>query len=309
MCERIVSMLASGTEIVAALGLEERLVGISHECDYPPTVLDRARVSRTRFDPTGMTSGEVDRAVRAAMAEHGGVYQVDGQLLEELAPDVVLTQAVCEVCAVPTPGVRDEVARRGMRAEVLSLDAHTLEEILTTIGAVGRAAGVPERAAGLVAELRGRLGAVAAAVAGAPRPRVLAVEWLDPPFIPGHWVPEMVSAAGGEMLIGRAGTHSEEVPWEELHGLDPDALVIMPCGFDLAATRQDAARHAEPLAAAAPRAVAEGRAWLVDGSAYFNRSGPRAVDGVEILAALLHPDRFTTELTSRAEAWRPGAPS
>lgn len=304
---RIVSLLASATEIVCDLGLEESLVGISHECDHPSWVLDRPRVSRPRFDPEGMESGEVDRAVREAMATHGSVYEVDGELLEQLEPDLVLTQAVCDVCAVPTAGVREIVEERGVDTRVLSLDAHTIEEILDTVEEVGRAAGVPERASRVRGGLEGRLEAIGSDVAGVERPRVLAVEWLDPPFVPGHWVPRMVERAGGENLAGRAGRRSVEVDWGELEGLDPDALVVMPCGYGLERALEEADRHAGRLRAVAPRAVAEGRAWAVDASSYFNRSGPRVVTGVEILAGLLHPDRAPAPPEGTAAAWRPAA--
>lgn len=302
---RIVSLLASATEIVCELGLEERLVGISHECDFPPRVLDRPRVSRPRFDPEGLDSGAIDRAVREAMEAHGSVYAVDGELLAGLEPDLILTQAVCEVCAVPTPGVRRTVEERGLDAEVLSLDAHTLEEILESVERVGRAAGAVERADGVRAGLEGRLEAVDEALAGADRPGVLAIEWLDPPFAPGHWVPEMVERAGGECLVGRPGERSREVAWEELGGLDPDALVVMPCGYGLTEARADADAHAERLAGTAPRALAEGRAWIVDASSYFNRSGPRVVTGVEVLGGLLHPDRLPAPPEGTAAPWRP----
>jgi iron complex transport system substrate-binding protein len=288
---RIASLLASGTEIVAALGLEDRLIAISHECDHPTHVLDRPRLSRPRFDPAGMTSGAIDRAVREAMAEHGSVYALDADGLERLRPELILTQAVCEVCAVPTPGVREAVEERGLTAEVLSLDAHTIEEILGTIEEVGSATGQERAADALVARLRARLQRVRDAVAGADRPRVLALEWLDPPFAPGHWVPEMIEASGGQNLVGKAGGHSHEVSWQSLENLDPDVLLIMPCGYGVEASVADADQHAERLMAVAQRAIAEQRAFAVDGSSYFNRSGPRVVDGVEILAGLLHPDR------------------
>ena len=306
MDERIVSLLASGTEIVDTLGLGDRLVGISHECDFPPALLDRPRVSRPRFDPEGLDSGAIDRAVRQAMAEHGSVYHVDAERLAELRPSLVLTQAVCEVCAVPTPGVRETVRRLGLEAEVLSLDAHTLADILTTIRQVAGAAGDPERGEAVAHALAERLDRVRSAVADASRPRVLAIEWLDPPFTPGHWVPEMIEAAGGECLAGEAGERSEETTWEALDGLDPDVLLIMPCGYGVDASVRDADAHAKQLAGVGGRAVAEGRAWVVDGSSYFNRSGPRAVDGVEILAGLLHPDRWSAPSPAVARTWRPG---
>lgn len=302
---RIVSLLASATEIASALGLQEELVGISHECDHPPEVLDLPRVSRPRFEPERLTSGEVDRAVRNAMAEHGSVYAIDGDRLEELAPDLVLTQAVCEVCAVPTSGVEEIARERGLTAEVLSLDAHTIGEILETVLQVGRAAGVSGRADAVVDDLRTRLDMVRAAAAGAERPRVLALEWLDPPFVPGHWVPEMVELAGGDNLAGEAGAPSRRIEWGELAELDPEILVVMPCGYGLDASRRDADAHAERLLEVAPRAVADGRAFVVDASSYFNRSGPRIVTGVEILAGLFHPDRFREPDPETAAAWRP----
>lgn len=308
MKTRIASLLASGTEITCALGLLDALVAISHECDHPPEALDRPRVSRPRFDPSGMTSGEVDRAVRRALAEYGSVYEVDAEALARVEPDLVLTQAVCEVCAVPAPGVREVVERLGLGAEVLSLDAHDIEGILGSIRAVGRAAGVEARADAVERELRARLAAVEQAVAGAARPRVLALEWLDPPFAPGHWVPEMVERAGGVNLLGEAGGRSREVAWEEAMGMDPDVLILMPCGMGLEDSRADADRHAGRLAEAAPRAIAEGRAYVVDGSSYFNRSGPRVADGVEILAGLLHPGRVPAPSGEVAAAWRPAAP-
>ena len=302
---RIVSLLASGTEIVCALGLENALVGISHECDHPPEILDRPRVSRPRFDPDGLSSGEVDRAVREAMAEHGSVYAIDGDRLEALDPDLVLTQAVCEVCAVPTAGTREVIRERGLETELLSLDAHSLEDILETVEAVGRSAGAEARAAEFVAARRARLAEVRAKLEGASRPRVVALEWLDPPFAPGHWVPEQVELAGGENVLGEDGGPSREIDWDDLRGLDPDILVVMPCGFGVEASRRDAEAHAQRLLDAASRAVREERAFVVDGSSYFNRSGPRAFAGVEILAGLFHPDRFPVPSDEEARTWIP----
>src|SRR5690625_121493 len=299
---RIVSLLASATEIVVELGLEDQLVAISHECDYPSRVLDRPRISRPRFDPEGLTSGEIDRAVREAMLEYGSVYEVDTTRLEEVRPDLILTQAVCEVCAVPTPGVEELVRERGIGAQILSLDAHTLDEIFETILQVGDATRVPERAERLVAGYRSRLARVGEAVQHQPRPRVLAVEWLEPPFAPGHWTPEMVERAGGENLVGTTGATSIQLSWDDLAGHDPDVLIVMPCGYDLEESRVEADRHEEALRGIADRAIDSGRAFVVDGSSYFNRSGPRAVDGVEILAGLLHPDYFEPP-SEGAEVW------
>ncbi|HEX8693510.1 MAG TPA: cobalamin-binding protein [Longimicrobium sp.] len=286
---RIASLLSSATEIVYELGLEDRLVAISHECDWPPEALRLPRLSRSRFDPAGLTSGEIDAEVRRCMAEHGSVYQVDVDALREARPDLILTQAVCEVCAVPTGSVNEAVAALPFQPRVLSLDSHTLEEILESLRQVADAAGEPERGGETAARLRGRIDRVRRAVAGRPRPRVLALEWLDPPFAPGHWIPEMIELAGGRSLIGRTGGHSVEVPWEEVEGLDPDFLLLVPCGYDLDHARDDAARARARLHALAPRAVREGRA-AIGHSAYFSRSGPRVVAGIEALAAALHPD-------------------
>ncbi len=302
---RIVSTLASATEIVSHLGLDDRLVGISHECDFPPHLLHLPRVSRPRFDPRGLDSGQIDAAVRAAMRDHGSVYEIDDALLASLEPDLILAQAVCEVCAVPTAGVRSVVEARGLGADIVSLDAHTIEQILGSIEEVGRAAGAVEAARTGVGELRRRLEAVRAAVDGATPPRVLAVEWLDPPFAPGHWVPEMVTRAGGRNLAGEAGAPSRQLEWVALEGSDPDVLVVMPCGFGVDQARAEADAHADRLLGVAPRAVAEGRAYVVDGSAYFNRSGPRFVTGVEILAGLLHPDRHPPPAPAQCRVWAP----
>ena len=306
---RIVSTLASGTEIACALGLEDDIVGISHECDYPSPVLDRPRISRPRFDPEGLSSAEVDRAVRSAMAEHGSVYEIDTAELERLDPDLILTQAVCEVCAVPTLGVRRVVADLGLETRVLSLDAHTVAEIISTIGEVGEATGSAAAATELVLALEARLAAVREAVRESSRPGVLAIEWLDPPFAPGHWVPEMVEMAGGTNLLGEAGQRSCEVGWDEIRGMDPDVLVVMPCGYGLEAARTDADLYATELGSVAGRAIDDGASWVVDASAYFNRSGPRVVRGVEILAGILHPDRWSAPTPDVAAAWTPSAES
>jgi iron complex transport system substrate-binding protein len=288
---RIVSLLGSATEIVFELGLEDHLVGISHECDYPPEATSLPRVSRPRFDPSGMTSGEIDAAVRAAMLEHGSVYIVDSDLLETLQPDVVLTQAVCEVCAVPTGSVEDAVRNLSRSVDVVSLDAHTVDDIFRTMRAVAEAAGEPERGEEAVARLRGRLEDVSRGVSMRPAPGVLLLEWLDPPFAPGHWVPEMIQRAGGRSLIGRAGAPSAQIEWAAVTELDPDVLLIEPCGFDLAQAEQDAHRARDRLEWIAPRALEQERAWLLH-SAWFSRSGPRVVEGIETLARLLHPEAF-----------------
>ncbi len=303
---RIASLLASGTEITCALGLGDDLVGISHECDYPPEILNRPCLSAPRFDSTGLSSGEIDEAIRAAAAE-GEVYRLDVGRLAELEPDLIIAQAVCEVCAVPTSLAEQAAATLDGRTEVLSLDSHSIDGILGSILAVGKAAGVPHRADDLVADLRGRISAVASRVSDRSRIRVLGIEWLEPPFVPGHWVPEMIEAAGGHCLLGAPGKPSRSLPWDELSGHDPDLLAIMPCGYGLERSRAEADQHSGSLLSVAGRAIENGRAFVVDGSAYFNRSGPRMVDGVEILGALLHPECFPgADLEGKASRWYPG---
>jgi iron complex transport system substrate-binding protein len=299
---RIASLLASATEIVAALGVSDRLVAISHECDYPTHVLDRPRASRPVFQPAGLDSGEIDGAVRRAILEHGAVYAVDGELLAHVDPTLILTQAVCNVCAVPTAGVQEVVAERGLHAEVLSLDAHTIDGILDSIVIVGAAVGLEPQAKRLTTALRERIARVRRAVAGRSQPRVLAIEWLDPPFVPGHWVPEMIRIAGGANLAGETGQRSRETSWDALAELDPDVLLVMPCGYDLETARSDADRHGARLERVGAQAIAAGHAFVVNGSAYFNRSGPRVIDGIEMLAALFHPDLFVLQ-PGRAAVW------
>jgi len=302
---RIVSMLASATEFACALGLAEAVVGISHECDHPAEILDRPRVSRPRFDPESLSSGDIDLAVRAAMLEHGGVYEIDLERLESLDPDLVITQAVCEVCAVPTIGVVEALRERRLGAAVLSLDAHSLDDIVDSFRSVGRAGGVPARGEVLAREMEARIESAQRTCAGASRPRVLALEWLDPPFAPGHWVPEMIATAGGVDIIGTARRPSAEMEWDALAELEPDALIVMPCGYGVDAAARDADSHAARLAAVAPRAIAEGRSWVVDASAFFNRSGPRVVTGIEILAGLLHPDLSPAPPPGTFALWQP----
>ncbi|HEX6042623.1 cobalamin-binding protein [Longimicrobium sp.] len=301
---RIASMLSSATEIVYALGLQDHLVGISHECDYPAQALRLPRLSRSRFDPAGLTSGEIDAEVRRCMLEYGSVYEVDVDALRQVRPDVILTQAVCEVCAVPTGSVDAAVAALPWQPAVVSLDAHTLDGILHTMRQVADAAGQSARGEEGVARLRGRVDRVGQAVAGRPRPRVLTLEWLDPPFAPGHWVPEMVTLAGGDNLVGDAGSHSREIPWSRAEGLDPDRLLLVPCGYAMDRARQDADEHRAHLRRLAPSAIDGGRAAVGD-SAYFSRSGPRVVDGIEALATWLHPDAGLTMPGERIlERWR-----
>jgi iron complex transport system substrate-binding protein len=289
---RIVSLLPSATEIVCALGLGDRLVGVSHGCDHPPAILAKPRLTRARFPLDGLSTGEIDAAVRQALREFGSVYEVDTERLATIEPDLLLTQGVCDVCAVPTRDAAAAAAGLASCPTVLALDAHDVAGVLATIRLVGRAGGVPERADQCVREIERRIAAIQARVSSRPAPRVLALEWLEPPFVPGHWVPEMVALAGGNLLRGVAGRPSFAVRWEDLADLDPDVLLVMPCGFDLAAARADAESYRASLCTVAPRAIRSARAYAVDATAHFSRPGPRVADGVELLAGLLHPDIF-----------------
>ncbi len=308
---RIVSLLPSATEIVCALGLEDRLVGITHECDYPPTVHGKPALTSSVLGNPDLTSAEIDAAISALIgAGHGGgaIYHIDAEILRKARPDLILTQQLCEVCAVSFNEVQHAVAAVGGNCEVVSLEPTGIEEILRSIEQVGGLAGVSDRAAELVELLRGRLAAVRDAVAEpSRRPRVWCGEWLDPPFGAGHWAPEQVALAGGEEIFGRAGQPSERMRWGQVFALAPEVVVLMPCGYDLAATLREMERTPPPAGWEKLPAVRQGRVYAVDGSAYFSRPGPRVVDGVEILAYLLHPDRVTAPPAGRMSHVEPGA--
>ena len=277
--ERIVSLLPSATEIVCALGLEDRLVGISHSCDYPPGIAHLPRLSQPRTKLEGLSSGEIDEAIRAALRDYGSVYEIDIGAIRALAPDLVITQGICDVCAVP----ESQVVAASVGSRILTIDAHDLDAIFASIRAIGSATGVMNRAEELVGDMQRRIAAVRTRVSGRSRPRVLALEWLDPPYAPGHWVPELIEAAGGELLAGTARRPSYPMQWSDLPRLHPDVVLVMPCGFDLAETRRDAERHGAELSSLG------GRVHLLDASSYFSRSGPRVVDGLEILASTIFP--------------------
>lgn len=288
---RVVTLLPSATEIVYALGVEP--VGVSHECDYPPAARERPSVNRSRVDPDA-SSGEINAQVAAA-EEGDGVYAVDREALAELDPDLVVTQGVCDVCAVDHVLVAEAVAELGLDAEVLTLDVHSLDDLFESIHRVGSAIGRDERASALVADLRERVAAVEATAARAEtRPRVAVLDWLDPVMVAGHWIPEMVATAGGRYGLEDAGAHSRPREWEAVREYDPEVLVAAPCGFDVAQTRENLADLTERPGFDDLTAVREGRTYVVDGHHYVNRSGPRLVDTMEFLAALVHPDLFET---------------
>lgn len=279
---RLVSLIPSATEIVAALGLVEDLVGVSFECDQPVGIRERATVVVGGLQTAGLTPREIDAAVRARVAAGEDLYTLHAGALAELAPDLVLTQDLCQVCALPAGTVIDALAHLGTTADVLTLDPHTLEDVLATITAVGTRTGVPERAAAVLAGLRARLDSVAAAVAGLARPRVTVVEWVDPPFTAGHWVPDLVVAAGGEPVGAVFGARSTETTWTAIEETDPDVVLVAPCGFGLPA----AVEQARDVAALLPGRTV----WAIDADGLVVRPGPRLVDGVEGIAAVLHPE-------------------
>jgi iron complex transport system substrate-binding protein len=286
---RIVSLLPSATEIVAALGLGRALVGRTHECDFPAWVSEVPAVTADRLECAPLDSAGIDRAVSEAVSTEG-LYRLDERALAAARPDLIVTQALCGVCAVEVDRVREAAERLPGRPQVLSLEPETIEDVLESIVTVGAAAGAHRAAERLRARLAERIAAVAARAAGRPRPRVTCLEWLDPPFAAGHWVPEQVALAGGHDPLGRPGRPSVRIAPAQVVEADPELLVLMPCGWsaDQAAAALDPAAFAG--AYGATRAVRDGRVVAVDASAYFSRPGPRLVDGAELLAALIHPE-------------------
>ena len=282
---RIASLVPSATEMLFALGLGGDVVAVTHECDYPAAAARLPQLTATVL-PSGLRAGEIDAAVKEVVGEGGALYSLDEELLAELAPDLIVTQAVCDVCAVSFDDVVAVAARLPSRPRVVQQDPGTLVEVLGDVTRLGAAAGIEARAAQLRQQLERRLAAVRAAVSGAPRPRVLALEWLDPPFLGGHWIPEMIELAGGLDVAGRAGAKSPEVGWEALAGLDPAVVVAMPCGWYVDASKAQALEHRERIAA-----LGAARVFAVDAASTYSRPGPRLVDGTELLAHLLHPGR------------------
>jgi len=280
---RIVSLLPSTTEILFAVGAGDDVVGVTFECDYPAEARSRTIVSTSAM-PEGLPPAEIDAFVVAAMARGEDLYHLDEGALAGLDADLVVTQDLCAVCAVDVSVVDDALTHLGCTAEVLTIDPHTLDEVLDSIVTLGRATGHEAAAAAVVADQRARLAVVAARVAGLPRPRVMFLEWTEPPFAPGHWIPEMIELAGGSPLLANRGEKSQRVTWEAIHAAQPDVFVVAPCGFDL----EGCQRLADELVASGvlPDGVP---VHAVDANASWARPGTRLADGVEELAALLHP--------------------
>jgi iron complex transport system substrate-binding protein len=284
---RIVSLLPAATDLVVTLGLADSLVGRTHECDWPPGALEHAAVVTSTSLADGLSSREISAAVGGS---HRGsaLYALDPAALAALAPDLILTQELCDVCAVSYAQVADAVRVADTGPRLVSLEPRTLGDVLGTLTSVGALTGTSAAAAVALADAHRRLDAVAAAVAGRPRPRVVVLEWLDPVWPVGHWVPEQVAAAGGVEVLGTAGAHTDPVPWEAVVEAAPEVLVLAPCGFPPERTAAELpALTGRPGWGGLP-AVRDGRVWIVDGPAHFNRPGPRVVRGVEVLAHVLH---------------------
>jgi iron complex transport system substrate-binding protein len=280
---RIASLVPSATEMLFALGLGDQVVAVTHECDYPPGAAQLPHLTRSVI-PHDLDAADIDRAVRERTGSGEALYELDEWLLEELDVDLIVTQAVCEVCAVSFDDVRAAAERLPSRPEVISLDPSTIGEVLADVSRVAEAAGVPEAGERLTEEAAGRIAAVEDAVEGATRTRVAALEWLDPVFIGGHWVPQMIELAGGEDVLGLAGERSRTAEWAELEAAMPEVVISMPCGL-----------YAEQAAAETMRwrrhlTLLDARVHAVDAAAYFSRPGPRLVDGIELLGHLLHPE-------------------
>jgi len=284
---RIISLVPNGTEILFALGAGDQVLGVSHECDWPAEARQRAILTGSALTP-GMSAAEIDQAVSAQVGNGLSLYTLDEARIAEIAPDLVVTQQLCPVCAVSTEQVDGAVRPLPRCPEVLSLDPQTLAGVFADIEKVGAATGRQTEAAALIQDLEERLAAVRARVAGRPRPRVLALEWLDPPFAGGHWIPEMIDAAGGVDVIASAGDSSRRLTWEQIEAADPDVVIVMPCGYDEAGAQAQMALAAGGPAWQRLRAVRAGRVHPVDANGCFSRPGPRLIDGIERLAEIFH---------------------
>ena len=292
---RIVSLVPAGTEIACALGAGDELVAVTHDCDYPPAVRALPRITRSTITP-GSDSFAIDAQVRAAVERGESTFHLDAAALAAARPDVLLGQTLCDVCAVT---VAQLPITLDPAPAVVPLDGHSLDGIFADIARVGEALGRGPAAARLVADLRSRIARVAALV-GAGRPSVVCLEWLAPLFNAGHWVPEQVAIAGGLDLLGRPLVPSIDVPWDDLVAADPEFLFLLPCGFDADRAVVEAAAVTARPEWQRLRAVRDGNVYALDGNAYFSRPGPRVVDGIELLASLLHPDRLSAPAGARS---------
>ena len=282
---RIVSLVPSATEMLFALGLGDEVTAVTHECDHPPEALDLPKVTRDLIGP-GLDPAEIDRAVRELTQEGKAIYELDEDRLRSLQPDLIVTQALCAVCAVSYDDVKKVAERIEPEPSVLSLDPHTLGEVLGDVRTLAAATGSKDAGVDLIEASARRIDAVRLAVRAQEPVRVAAIEWLDPVFVAGHWTPQLIEYAGGVDVLGLPGEHSEVRSWEEVAAARPEVVVVMPCGYDAERALEEAYDFADELAA-----VGAERVVAVDAAAYFSRPGPRLVDGLELLAHILHPDR------------------
>jgi iron complex transport system substrate-binding protein len=290
---RIVSLIASATEIVCALGFEDQLVGRSHECDYPPSVRRLPVCTAPKFDVHG-SSADIDRRVKDVLQDATSVYRVDTELLRHLRPDVIVTQTQCAVCAVSEDDVEQALGDwLETRPRVVSLNPNALADVWSDIARVAEALNVPQRGTRLIEELQARMEHMGRRAAALPsRPSVACLEWLEPLMAAGNWMPELVEHAGGRNLFGDAGRHSPAMTWDALCTADPDIIIALPCGFDLPRTREEMQALADHRQWPELKAVRAGQVFVTDGNQYFNRPGPRLVESLEILAEIIHPDTF-----------------
>jgi iron complex transport system substrate-binding protein len=282
---RIVSLVPHATELLFALGLGDQVVGVTHECDFPEEARERQPVTRNVLDD-GLSPSEIDRAVRERTEQGESIYELDEEIMRELEPDLIVTQALCHVCAVSVDQVQALAQTLPGPPRVISLDPQTYGETLGDVRTIAQATDSRDAALELIARTARRADVVRLAVRGAPRPRVAALEWLDPVFVAGHWTPQLIEMAGGEDVVGFAGELSREATWEEIAAAQPEVVIVMPCGYDAARALVEAEDFGERL-----RSLGADQVVAVNASAYFSRPGPRLVDGVELLAHILHPDR------------------
>jgi iron complex transport system substrate-binding protein len=300
---RIASLLPSTTEILCALGLEENIVGITHECDFPESIQNKPHLTSSRISHETMSSAEIDHAVRSQLDGHGSIYDLNAKLLAELKPDLILTQELCEVCAVSYKTVQKAAKMFVADAKVVSLEPNTIGDIFENIKTVGELCGAREKAEKVVANLENRLTKVREKSENLKkRPRVFMLEWLEPPFAPGHWTPEQVEIAGGHCLLGKAGEKSQTTTFEKIFGEQPEILVLIPCGYYTKDIVRQLVQTKFPSNWRELAAVKNDNVWAMDASAFFSRPAPRVIDGTEILAKIFHPDIFGEP--SEAEAVR-----
>jgi iron complex transport system substrate-binding protein len=283
---RIVSLVPSATEMLFALGVGDDVTAVTHECDYPAAVLDLPKVTRDVIGP-GLAPAEIDRAVRELTEQGQSIYELDEAALQRLQPDLIVTQALCAVCAVSYDDVRAIADRLDSHPEVLSLDPHTLGEVLGDVRTLAQATDRKDAGVDLVQDAASRIDRVRLAVRAAEPVSVVALEWLDPVFVAGHWTPQLIEYAGGSDMLGLAGEHSEQRTWDEVRAAEPDVVIVMPCGYDADRALEEAYVYAAEL-----DSIGAKRVVAVDAAAHFSRPGPRLIEGLELLAHILHPDRL-----------------